>query len=118
MALNWSIKKCKNWKQLTEDKAWPLTDRMIWATMYVDIGSITKANHEEFYRRLHIVEQQDGAFLMRGGKESYITLADVKRYIGLETNVGKSSKKEFAAKRQRLMARKNKEALDGFFGTN
>jgi hypothetical protein len=100
MALNWNIEKCKNWKQLGTKKEWPVTDMLIWATMPIGINEITKQNFEEFYRRLHLIETTRGTFLMQpGGRQPYyITLAEVKRRIGLYTNAAPITKKNFDAK--------------------
>lgn len=104
MALNWNIEKVKNWKEISDDEEeWKVTDALIWATMAVGLGSITKANAEEFHRRLSEYEHQFGTYLiLKGGEPYYITLADVQRRIGLYTNVGNTSKREFAAKLKRL----------------
>lgn len=99
MSLNWNISKCKDWKRLADKKGWPVTDKLVWATMAVGMGEITERNYEEFYRRLHIIEQNNGTFfLQHNGQPRYITLAEVKRRIGLYTNVGTITKAKFDAK--------------------
>lgn len=108
MALNWNIEKCKNYKQLTTEKEWNVTNSLIWATMAVQIGDLTAKNADEFYRRLHIIEQE-GTFLNRAGKPYFITLADVKKRIGLSTNVNNSSRKDFEAHREKIALRKAKQ---------
>jgi hypothetical protein len=95
MALNWNIEKCKNYKQLTEGSESVTTDVMIWATMIVGIGTITKANYKEFYARLHLVELISGTLITEKGKPHYLTLSDVERRIGLTTNVGNTSRPQF-----------------------
>ncbi len=98
MPLNWNIEKCANYKELTNDEERNVTDSVVWATMAVGINQITKQNFEEFYRRLHIVEETNGTFLMRDGKARYITQAEVGRRIGLYTNAGTVTKLSFDAK--------------------
>lgn len=88
MALNWNISKVENHEELTGSPEWALTDALIWATLAVGIGSITAKNYKEFYGRLHLLELIHGTFRVRDGKPYYITIDDVKRRIGLETNVG------------------------------
>jgi hypothetical protein len=105
MSLNWNIEKCKNWKELNVKPQWPVTDSLIWATMAVGISTITKTNAEEFHRRLHLYEAQEGSYLLEGGKPSPITLEDVERRIGLSTNAGSLSKTEFKKKLERLANR-------------
>lgn len=95
MALNWNIEKVKKHKEVQTDKEWPITDTLIWATMFVGFTSITKDNYHEFYKRLHLTELVSGSFLMEGGKPHYTTEDDVKRRIGLSTNAGSYSRTEF-----------------------
>lgn len=98
MPLNWNIENCTNWKELGMRRQWPTTDALIWATMAIGIGEITEQNYEEFYRRLHTIEETAGTFLNHEGKPSFITLAEVKRRIGLRTNAGLITKKTFDKK--------------------
>lgn len=95
MALNWNIEQVKDYKQVTTKKEWPITDILIWATMFVGFRSITKDNYHEFYKRLHLRELVDGSFLNENGKPYYITEADIKRRIGLSTNASSFSRTEF-----------------------
>jgi hypothetical protein len=98
MALNWNIQDCKNYKQLGTEKNWRVTNSLIWATMAVGLWHITDKNYDEFYRRLHILEQKNGTFLMRDRQPYFITKADVKRRIGLRTNASTISKRDFNRK--------------------
>lgn len=101
MALNWNISKCKNYKELSNDENWPLTNALIWASMAVGLGSITAANAKEFYARVHLLELISGNFTNSRDDETkefepyFITLADIERRIGLSTNVGNMSRPAF-----------------------
>jgi hypothetical protein len=95
MALNWNIEKCKDYKSLTTDKEYPITDSLIWGTLMVGIGDITEKNFKEFYARFNLMQRLTGAFLTRNGKPYYITLEDIQRRIGLSTNVSDVTRNAF-----------------------
>ncbi len=84
------------------------THTLIFATMSVDMGSITEKNADEFYRRLTVVER-DGAFRRSEDGPVPFTLDEVKAHIGLTTNVATMPKRAWDAKRKRIDARNNKE---------
>ena len=121
MALHWNMEKVKDTallhntapdkdsepkfpkgspEDIEGDRQWAITNQIIWATIGVDIGSITEKNYEEFYARLKIFDRMTGA-----GKHSkfQITLADVKRRIGLSTNVANTSRASFIKKMRTRM---------------
>lgn len=69
----------------------PVTEALIWKTMSIGIGQITEKNAGEFYARVHLVEQLDGASLMMPNEDgdivpTGISADDIRRHIGLETN--------------------------------
>ena len=108
MALNWNIEQCADWKQLTEDNEWAVTNTLIWATMIIGIRKITTENYREFYLRLHASEIYDGQFLTNRG---FITLDEVKRRIGLATNASTLTSKDWNA-RLKLWQSKQIELVD------
>tara|TARA_R100000963_G_C4617723_1_gene86156 strand:+ start:200 stop:619 length:420 start_codon:yes stop_codon:yes gene_type:complete len=71
----------------------PVTDTLIWCTLFVGMGEITKKNAPQFYARVRFMEvMQEGPFLHDRGSDTLriprpITLADVEAHIGLNTNV-------------------------------
>lgn len=70
----------------------PVTNALIWGTMFVDMGQITEENYEEFFARTALQEKLSGAYLQESDGEGnhkprYITLKDVRDHIGLRTNV-------------------------------
>jgi len=67
-----------------------VTERMIRACMRVDMGKITEDNHEEFYMRCAMAKRVMGSVTMDN-----TTLSEVKRYIGLRTNVPTVSMAKF-----------------------
>lgn len=98
MSLNYDFSKVKDHEKLHEDKnEWQLTDTLIWMTMAVGIREIKESNYVEFYARLHFLEKLEGAFINADGKPRYYTVEDVKRRIGLYTNVTDYTRTKFIA---------------------
>ncbi len=86
----------------TNDKEWnPVTNALIWATMYVGLGAITEKNVDTFVKRLLAV-QAAGALLRGGEKEVYVTERDVRNHIGMRTNVTDEKAATFNAKLVRI----------------
>lgn len=117
MALNWSIADVKDThllhntakekegerpfpegspEDLEGDLQWGITNNLIWATMAVSMGSITEKNYEEFYRRMIVVGRLTTP-------PYQVTLADVKRRIGLSTNVSTETPTKFANNMKRVI---------------
>jgi hypothetical protein len=66
----------------------PLTNALIWATMSVGWGVIEEETYEAWFERLRLVERTSGPFLFVNGGQPYsITKEDVRKHIGLRTNV-------------------------------
>jgi len=78
LSLNWDVTKCADADALTTEDQWPITDAMIWACMFTGIGTITEKNVAEFHARLIV-----GGYWM----SEPLPYAEVRRYIGLSTNV-------------------------------
>lgn len=77
-----------------------MTDYLIWTTMNVGMGSITKKNWKRFYRRVHILEQVRGPNIMRHNDDGtttryWTTPAIIKEHIGLSTNASSMSINQF-----------------------
>lgn len=106
MALHWELGRIANWEAVTQEVAdydAPMdgikkgdkllrivTQVLVRATMSVGMGRITEENHEEFFCRLRLLEQVDGARMYGPApdhKPRFITLGEVRDHIGLSTNV-------------------------------
>ena len=94
MSLNWDVTEVKDHEEITaEGMPWVVTEVLIWYTMAVDLGEITEENHEEFFKRVSIWESIHGAGMVERNTETdehedrFVTLEDVERRIGLNTNV-------------------------------
>ena len=96
MSLNWDLTNIKNAKELCwvesdeEGKVElnPITDALIWATMFVGIGRITEKTVDEFTMRLMEWEKLMGGILLNPeGKSCMPNYMDVLFHVGLSTNV-------------------------------
>lgn len=108
MSLNWDLSAIKDrddfvWVEAKEDdpsrgikagekRMSPVTNALIWATLSVGWGEITEKNHVDWFHRLRLVELITGPTLNRAANGRVIsghsiTLEDVRRHIGLRTNV-------------------------------
>ena len=80
----------------------PTTDALIWASMSVDMGEITKKNYQKFAERLNLIQNLDGPFMVthtpHGTIGRRITEEDVKNNIGLSTNVYTETDAKFRKK--------------------
>ena len=105
MSLNFNLKKIKNWQSycyVANRKGAglnPVTNVLVWYTLVIGMGTITKRNADEFFERVRRFEELSGPGLHADGKPRPITLEDVRGHIGLETNVfPKWSERRYAAK--------------------
>lgn len=125
MSLDWDVRNVKDFETVCfreateEDKRYGrarsdgkatavVTEVLVFGTMAVDMGEITEANHEEFFRRLTLWHSWVGAPVtsFETGEVEYlfITLDEVKAHIGLRTNVfPQKSPKQFEAKLKKVM---------------
>jgi hypothetical protein len=114
MALNWSIENVENWKALAEsEEERAITDRLVWATLAVELGSIEPKNIGEWMVRLRALEAA-GFPLFEGGEAGVIPAKRewLVRRIGLRTNVfpGKT-RKAFEAKLGRMVVERAEREL-------
>ena len=87
-----AVKKCMN----------PITETLINLTMSLCLGEITEDNISEWQFRLWLTEKLDGEPLIvsrwdNEGKwvDDKITVSDLRGHIGLSTNVGDMTRKEW-----------------------
>lgn len=89
MALHWNATGVKNHEALHEDAMeWAVTNSLIWATMAIGINRITEENYIDFFARMSF-------FYASTSHSSDITVADVKRRIGLSTNASPLTELQF-----------------------
>lgn len=80
----------------------PVTNQLIWGTMIIGMGQITKKNWEEFYWRIHFYEKTLGTFLNHYVDDKptsyYITPKDIHNHIGMSTNADTITKAKYIRK--------------------
>ena len=87
-----------------KDEWHPVTHYLMFSTMTIGMGEITKQNAPEFFRRVAIIQKIYGPALTyrdplnKERVEAYVTLEDITNHIGLKTNVSTISKAEFNKK--------------------
>ena len=90
MPLTWDLTDCEDYKSLQTDDEWGITQTLIFCTMHTGIGHLTEKNADEFYARVHFLEQLNGGLILatRNGKriDRPLMPLDIKRRIGLRTN--------------------------------
>lgn len=108
MSLNWDAKKCD--QTVLDEKNWPITEILIFATMAIDMGEFTEANIEKVldrlaaYQKLNgglVVENVDGKWVTRN-----VTEDEVRLRIGLKTNVTTVSDAKFRNRMARELMRR------------
>lgn len=100
MSLNWNLTDIQNHEEVwSEDhpKESSITEAIIWDTMAVDMGKITEDNYRAFYARLVMFNQAAGI------TDDRVTLADVKRRVGLRTNVTTTSDAAYKGRLYRIL---------------
>ena len=66
--------------------------------MVVDMGEITEKNAEEWHWRYSFASKLNGSIYQVNGKDYIPTLDEIKKRIGLSTNVSIRTRKQFVAK--------------------
>ena len=93
--LDWSLHRINEYKRVCwvhDDEGGkhlnPVTNKFIFATMYIGMNRIPANNYEEFYRR---VLEADLVL----NEDTDVTLDDVVRHIGLATNAAIKTRAKF-----------------------
>jgi hypothetical protein len=105
MPLTYDLTKIADYKT----KCWlpdgginPVTERLIFLTMAVDIGEIKDSNWREFATRM----------FMLGLLDQETTAADVRDHVGLRCNVGDTTKAAFKNKVDKVLRRDAQVIID------
>lgn len=105
MALDWSLKDVKDNHELFievegNQQLHPKTHALIWACVGVEMNGIRETNYEEFAARLELLQDVIGGAVADSetGANIRLTVHDVKRHIGLHTNVATKPWTRFLAK--------------------
>ena len=94
MALDWNVGKVKNYEAECFVKNDGLGRRLnatssaiVWGTMLIGMDSITEKNVETACDRFAIYQELHGPLLVGPDGEKRVTDDDVRRHVGVETNV-------------------------------
>jgi hypothetical protein len=92
MSLNFDYSKIKDFETVCTDPHNPdewatVTWALTLATMVIGFGRITEDNLYEFWRRLDLWQRNVTAFMHKNAQPWYFEFEDVRRHIGLSTNV-------------------------------
>lgn len=103
MALNYDATKVDFDKYPLTDKGAlsPITEALVWMTLYVDMGDPSRDKHE-WVRRVQIYEKVFGAHLVRKEGDEWVpgplSYDEIMDHAGLKTNAPNSTKYAFNKK--------------------
>jgi hypothetical protein len=103
MALTWNLEGIADYKATCwigdgdDVRMNPVTETLIFGTMSVDLGSITRENVTEFAARFRVIERVHGAMLRNAdGTDRYVTDDEFIAHIGLVANVSNKTRAQWA----------------------
>ncbi len=102
MALHYDIRKCNPATIQNEKDA---CDHYVICLLTIlgGVPEITEANVNEFFARIQAIES-DGGYRLANGESIKFTLEEVRRWIGLKTNVVAISNRSFWHTHKRVKA--------------
>jgi hypothetical protein len=116
MSLNWDMKKVSDVESLHESSSeWAISETIIFATMIVDLGSITEKNIDEWEWRLAFYQAIYGPLMRKDGKPHFLVRENVERRMGLKVNVVDRKRNEWLKKianlsiKDVILSQKNQE---------
>jgi hypothetical protein len=92
MSLNFNFSKVANHEEVTIDpnnpENWhPVADALVWLSLHCGYAEITLKNVDKVIARIMAYQAVAGAFLRHDGAPLYIMPADIRRFVGMRTNV-------------------------------
>lgn len=113
MSLRWEFTDKEAFAKLTEEDR-KLNDYFVWASLFLDMTSITEKNAPEWVWRWAFGSRLNGPYYTRevdGKQVPYVpTVEEVKKRVGLRTNVTQRTRKQFIDKAVRIYGGTNPEA--------
>ena len=85
MPLTWDATKCD--LDFDDENESVITQTTVFLCAAIGMGSITEKNWKEFYIRSAVVDRVKGPFMYKDGEPRSLKSSDIKRRIGLKTNV-------------------------------
>lgn len=83
-----------------DDRQWSITEHLIWHSIAVEMSGITEKNWKKFAQRYlawHKVRNTP--------ENGMVSVADIKRRIGLRTNVGNTTDHQFSKSLVKILLR-------------
>lgn len=91
MSLNFHFGNVSDYKELhTDERQWSITEHLIWHCVAVQMGSITEKNWKQFAMRYFAYHRVNNT-----PEKGRVSVADIKRRIGLVTNVTSKTDTQF-----------------------
>jgi hypothetical protein len=92
MSLNFNFTKVANHEEVTIDpnnpENWhPVADALVWLSLHCGYAEITLKNVDKVIARIMAYQAVAGAFLRHKGAPLYLMPADIRRFVGMRTNV-------------------------------
>lgn len=116
MSLTWDVSRCEDYRSLTTDAEAPITEALIFATMAIGMGELTETNFDKFATRLNVWAEVAGPLVTEATDDGLrpvpITVADLRRRIGLRTNVSTMTDARFKANIFRLLMDKARSTVE------
>lgn len=102
MNLNHDVTKVEDWEQKSIDN-YGTREALVWGCLLCGIQSITEENAKDFARRLYIYERtccpiRNACHVEDNGSPVYLTLGDVRQWIGMWTNATQYTDDHFMQK--------------------
>lgn len=102
MSLDWTVEEVDAREELhSSEIEWAKTNALIWLSVGCGYNEITEANADEIFERVSVWERVFGSFNQAYDREtdtyadSKLTLADVRRRVGLSTNANVRTRSSF-----------------------
>ena len=116
MALTWDLREIKDSDNLCyvnksekdgkpQGEMSPITNTLIWSTMFVGFNKITNKNYVQFHKRLIELEIASGGCLLVNddGHSRQPTIHEVKSHVGLSTNASVQSNTQWSRNIARII---------------
>lgn len=132
MSLDYNLSEIENWQELcvrpeSEKEEWhitplkPKTHALVWASMLIEMGTITEKNVDEWDFRLRCIYRLD---LGPTSPKNKPTREDIEKHIGLRMNVRTLPRNQFMTRCKKMLEqavkdeiwRDNRKAASAFDG--
>ncbi|OQA82033.1 MAG: hypothetical protein BWY31_03442 [Lentisphaerae bacterium ADurb.Bin242] len=112
MAIHWNISKVSRWKQKMNNRNNEIFfSALVHSFLVIGVGHVTESGIDELYERLQRYENVFGPLLVTNKQKPIrITKRELRKWIGLSTNIAPLSNAEFDRHIRKLACRRKKES--------